>query len=224
MNTTITATGINGQAITKELATKGDIVVITTGTPRTGIRHTTAKVTGFTTRSITGTEYAYYVTVAVTADGEELTDTRVRPATPEEAAEYEAATAPAAEVPSEIVPAEHTALLAHTAACITCRVAVDTGRYCDEGHALWQAAYYARNSLDRAPIVTVNRYGRRTAHWNAHHALGEMDMGAKLVKAPAGMIETALRERAEAKAKRDAERAAWVAAGRPRTAAPRRRR
>lgn len=219
--TTITATGVNGQTVRKELAAKGEIVVITTGTPRTGIRHTVAKVTGWDTRSITGTGYSYYVTTAVAADGEELTDTRVRPATDAEAAAYDADTTPAAEAPSEIVPAEHTALVAHETGCLTCRVASSSGRYCAEGMRLWNAAHTARHDFDRAPIITVNRYGRRHCFWNAHEALGEVGInGGEILKAPAGMIETARREQAQAKAERDARMAAWRAAGRPRTARP----
>jgi len=199
-------------------------VVITTGTPRTGIKHTVAKVTGYTFKAITGTEFGRYLINATTATGETLTDTRVRPATAAEAAEFEA---PAAEVASEIVPAEQTALIAHSDNCITCRVGAETGRYCDEGMRLWAAAHRARHDFNRAPIITENRYGHRKAFWNAHTALSEIGInGGEIVKAPAGMIEAARREQAADLAKRKAERAARLASGAPRhiPAAIRRRR
>lgn len=214
--TTITATGINGQRITKELPAEGEIVVITTGNPRVGIRHTVAKVTGFTTRSITGTGYAYYVTVAVAADGQELTDSRVRPATDEEIAQYQADTTPA-EVPFEIVSEEEAAFRTHSAQCLTCRYFGQTGRACHQGRTIWEAAHRARHDLTRAPIIIENRWGVRSAHWDATLVIGKLDhAGDRLIQAPAGMIEAGRRELARQR-KASAERlAARRASGRRR--------
>lgn len=218
--TTITATGINGQRVTKELPAQGEIVVITTGNPRVGIRHTVAKVTGYTTRPITGTGYAYYAVTATAADGQELTDTRVRPATADEAAQYAADTAPA-EVPFEIVSDEDAAHRAHCAACVTCRYSGETGRSCDQGMKLWQAAARASHDLTRAPIITRNRYGVSRAHWNALNAIAEVGInGGEIIKAPAGMIEAGHAENARQMAASRARLAARRASGQ----GPRRRR
>jgi hypothetical protein len=218
--TTITGHGVHGQQVTKELPAQGEIVVITTGTPRTGIRHTVARVTGWDTRSITGTEYGYYVVVAVAADGEELTDARFRPATAEEIAEYEAATAPA-EVPFEIISDERAARLAHIAGCVKCRYSGQTGRSCHIGQELADADLRASHDLNRAPIIIRNRWGTRRAYWNAVSVLGELDHGgATLVKAPAGMIEAgrreAARQREESRQRLDALKAAGHRIGPPR--------
>jgi hypothetical protein len=213
MNTnTITGQGVNGQQVTKELPAQGEIIVMTTGTPRTGIRHQAAKVTGYTTRAITGTEFCYYVIVAVTATGEELADTRYRPATADEAAAF----TPAADAPAEIVPAETTARLAHIAACRVCLVSGESGRVCPEGIQLADAERRARRDLTRAPIITVNRWGTRRAHWDAASALAEVAFnGGEIIQAPAGMIEAGRREQARQRAEADARHAALPAGWRP---------
>lgn len=189
MNTTITATGLQGQSVTKELPAQGEIVVITTGsTKNRTYRQTVARVTGFATRSITGTDYAYYVTTAVSATGETLTDSRVRPATAQEITEFEAATA--TEVPFEMVSAEQAASSAHITACVKCRNSGETGHNCPEGMKLWAAAHHVHHDVDAAPITTVNRWGRTKGHWSALSAIAEVGInGGEITKAPAGMIE-----------------------------------
>jgi hypothetical protein len=215
--TTITGHGVGGQRVTKELPAEGEIIVITTGSTKTRTwRQTTARVTGWDTRSITGTGFCYYVVVAVSATGETLADSRVRPATAEEAAEFAAATAPA-EVPFEIIPAEVAAHRDHSAACIVCRYSGETGRSCDEGMKLWEAAHRARRDLDRAPIVTMNRWGTRKAHWNAMSALAEIGInGGEIIQAPAGMIEAGRAEQARELAAARARRASGARPRRPR--------
>ncbi|MFF9265814.1 hypothetical protein [Streptomyces longwoodensis] len=205
--TTITGQGVSGQQVTKELPAQGEIVVLTLSSRRTGTRHETVKVTGYDTRAITGTGFCYYVVVGVTATGEELADHRYRPATADEAAAF----TPAADAPAEIIPAETTARLAHSTACRVCRVSSETGRVCPEGIQLADAERRARHDLTRAPIITVNRWGARRAHWDAASALADLAFnGGEIIQAPAGMIEAGRREQA-----RQAQQLREQAAARP---------
>lgn len=78
----------------------GAVVVITTGSTKTkNYRQVTARITGQTFVAITGTEFGTWKTVATTADGEVITDHRVRPATAEETEAFETATAPKTPAP-----------------------------------------------------------------------------------------------------------------------------
>lgn len=212
--TTYTGTGVNGQAVRKELADKGEIVVVTTGTPKTGgLRRLTGEVVGHTARTITGTQFFVWETVVRTAEGE-ITDTRIRPATAAEAAEFTAA--PAADA-VEIECPEDTAHGVHVATCIDCR----PGRACAEGMALWTARHDAQH-WTRTPIVVATANGGRHGFWSMEAALAKVAIsGGEVIKAPAGMMEAVARKREARRLELDARRAARPA-GRRRAALGRR--
>ncbi|MFC4328375.1 hypothetical protein ACFPC0_11105 [Streptomyces andamanensis] len=211
--TPIISTGVNGQKAVKELPAVGEIVVITTGNPRVGIKHTVARVTGHALRTIPGTDFCRYVIEAVTTTGEALEGTRYTEATAEQIAEFPADAT--AETPTRIVSHEEDALLTHSTACLTCRVSAETGRHCTEGMKLWNAYHRTLHDLTRAPVIAVDRHGNRRAFWDAESALAQIGLfGGKIVQAPAGMIEAAERAQGARAAARRAERAARAAARR----------
>ncbi|MFE2934912.1 hypothetical protein [Streptomyces sp. NPDC059278] len=205
--TTYTGTGVNGQKVSKELADKGQIVVITTGSTKfRTYREVTGEVIGHNARSISGTQFFVWETVVRTADGETITDTRVRPANDAEAAEFTAA--PVAEAVTVEYP-EDVALTAHNAACFKC----GNGRICDEGVRL-RAARHNVQHWSKAPIVTTDQWGHRHGFWNIEYALADVAInGGEVTKAPAGMLEAAARKRVADRQEREARRAARRAAG-----------
>jgi hypothetical protein len=107
----------------------------------------------------------------------------------------------------------------HAAACRVCSTSGETGRYCEQGSELYRELLASRGA-GVAPIVTVDRYGRRSGHWSALSALAEVGRnGGEIVKAPAGVIEAGrafqARELEEARARRAARRASGAARVRP---------